>query len=261
MTLVKGPLARRRARLLQAACALALAGVLLGLSGCASARAGAPEEASPQAEEGGRSNDRGVLSTEPLSPEPLSSEPPSPEPTSAPPDAQPVAAPSDPWTDRPEGPAGPAVASQQVRLRLPSARPEPVTAEHRPTLPARARLALVSAHDAWLVRAARVLLALGRELDDPRLAPVVALGPLASDRPEIDLVDLALEADAQGFDLLLVDVRRGADDERDGLLVHAGTGALLAVFEVRRGGLPIATVSHGGADLLARVGQAYARAQ
>jgi hypothetical protein len=256
VTLVKGPLGRRRARLRQAACALALAGVLLGLSGCASARAGAPEEAAPQAEGGGGSNDRGLLSTEPRSTEPAS-----PEPTSAPPDAQPVTTPSDPWTDRPEGPAGPPVASQQVRLRLPSSRPEPVTAEHRPTLPARARLALVSAHDAWLVRSARALLALGRELDDPRLAPVVALGPLATDRPAVDLVELALEADAQGFDLLLVDVRRGADDERDGLLVHAGTGALLAVFEVRRGGLPIATVSHGGDDLLERVGQAYARAQ
>lgn len=48
-----------------------------------------------------------------------------------------------------------------------------------------------------------MLLEAGRELDDPRLEPVVALGALPGDLRQLDLEGLALEADAQGFDLLL----------------------------------------------------------
>ena len=248
----------RSKRLRLAVAGLGLAGLLVGVSGCASARAGSEATAPPEedaapfgenaaAERGGPSP-----AADPAQPEPVPLDTP-----------QPWRAPGDPWTDRAEGaaPTTP-VASERVRLLLPSSRLEPVPAERRPALPARARLALVTTRDAWLVRAAQVLLALGRELDDPRLEPVVALGPLSTEQSQVDLEALALEADAQGFDLLLVDVRRGPeDDDRDGVLVHAGSAAVLAVFEVRRGGLPSATGGGSGGDPLDRVGQAYARAR
>lgn len=232
---------RKRARL--ALAVVGLAGLLIGVSGCASARAAA--------EEAGASR---VDDAEPLNQS--AEDPGSTEPTGA----RPLTAPADPWTDRAEGTASPPTAHDRVRLVLPSSRLEPVTAEQRPALPPRARLALVTARDAWLVRAARTLLALGRELDDARLEPVVGLGPLRA-RREIDLEALALEADAQGFDLLLVDVHRGGGEDRDGFLLHAATGVLLAVFEVRGGTVPIASGGDTGDDLLDHVGQAYARAR
>lgn len=226
---------RHRARARVVLLGLGLGALVGALSGCASARAESDPSAPSQlhqAEAPGGSEAQAV-------------------------DGGPLATPSDPWTERPVGPASPPAASERVRLRLPSSRLEPVAPERRPALPPRARLAFVSAHDAWLVRSASALLALGRELDDPRLEPVVALGPLSTGERQVSLAELAGEADAQGFDLLLVDVRRG-DDDRDGLLLHASSGVLLALYEVRGGALPIATGAHGE-DLFDRVGQAYAR--
>lgn len=220
---------RGRARAALGLCASA--GLLASLSGCASAAA-APERSA-------RAADGGAEEPAPVTP---------------------LARPSDPWTERAEGREGARPGDDgQVRLDLPPARPTALPADERPLLPERARLALVCAQDARLVRPAQALLDLGRELDDPRLAPVVGLGALPAGVTRVDLAALADEADAQGFDLLLVDVRQGA--ARDGLLLHAVTGAVLGVFEVRPGGL---TTSAGrtvaaGDDLVARVGAAWAR--
>lgn len=226
--------------------ALGLVGLLGSLSGCASAQA-APEATDSARPAGAGGETRTADEAAPS--------------TGDAPDQQPLATPSDAWTERGQGAEGQAASARRVRLLLPSSRLEAIAAAGRPALPARARLALVTARDSWLVRAPQALLDLGRELDDPRLAPVVALGAISGDRPQVDLEALADEADAQGFDLLLVDVRRGVGPERDGLLLHATTGALLAVFEVRGGALPVASVPDSGDDLLDRVGQAYARAR
>ncbi|MCO5165159.1 MAG: hypothetical protein M9894_02170 [Planctomycetes bacterium] len=211
--------------------------LLASLSGCATAEAAPPGRSARAAEE--RVAD------------------------AAPPrQAEPLAAPSDPWSERAEGwPGRPVEGAAEVRLDLPPARPAPVPAAERPPLPERARLAVVCARDAVLVRPAEVLLDLGRELDDPRLAPVVGLGPLPAGVTRVDLAALADEADAQGFDLLLVDARQGAD--RGGVLLHALTGAVLGVFEPRAGGPLTASDARPPApgDLVERVGSAYARAR
>ncbi|MBX3465863.1 MAG: hypothetical protein KF878_03065 [Planctomycetes bacterium] len=224
---------RGRARAALGLCAAA--GLLASLSGCASAAA-APERSARAAD--GREE---------------GASPPTP--------AEPLARPpSEPWTERAEGREGARPGDDgQVRLDLPPARPTALPADERPLLPERARLALVGAQDARLVRPAQALLDLGRELDDPRLAPVVGLGALPAGVTRVDLAALADEADAQGFDLLLVDVRQGA--ARDGVLLHAVTGAVLGVFEVRPGGLTTSAgrATTAGDDLVARVGAAWAR--
>lgn len=247
----------RRTLVAASLCVLAL----VPMSGCASAPAA---EASPSSradpaegdEDGGarpyRAEDgvNGSSAPTTTTPAPLETEP---------------TAPSDPYTDRPGGVAGPARHDGMVRLRLPGAPLDPLPVERRPSLPARARLALVCARDAQLVHDADALLSLGSELGgDPRLDPVVALGALPSELREITLDDLAAIAAAQEFDLLLIDVRAattgGAD--REGLLLHAETGQVLGWFEVTDGRLP--RTSNGGSvgeGLVERVGEAYARAR
>jgi hypothetical protein len=151
-----------------------------------------------------------------------------------------------------------------VRLRLPGARLEALPVERRPSLPDRARLALVCARDALLVHDADALLSLGSELGaEPRLEPLVALGALSREVSEVDLDGLAGAAAAQGFDLLLIDVRAAASGaDREGLLLHSETGLVLGWFEVTDGRLPRTSSDRAAGDgLVERVGEAYARAR
>lgn len=240
----------RRSLLAASLCVLAL----VPMSGCASA----PAEAAParradaEAEEG-----PDYRNAEPTSEPPVTVAPAGAEGSDT--------APQDPWTDRPGGGPGPTPPPDGlVRLRLPGARLEALPAERRPSLPDRVRLALVCARDALLVHDADALLSLGSELGaEPRLEPLVALGALSREVSEVDLDGLAEAAAAQGFDLLLIDVRAGASGaDREGLLLHSGTSQVLGWFEVTDGRLPRTSSDRAAGDgLVERVGEAYARAR
>lgn len=245
----------RRSLLAASLCAVAL----LPMSGCASAPAA---ESTPTGRaDPSDSASEPVFGNEDEGYRP-SSEPSGATPGPATPDST---APQDPWTDRPAGTAGPTPRPDGlVRLRLPGAPLEPLPIERRPSLPARARLALVCARDAQLVHDADALLSLGSELGaEPRLDPVVALGALPAEPSEVDLDGLAGAAAAQGFDLLLIDVRAAAGGaDRVGLLLHPETGQVLGWFEVTDGRLPrTSTGGSIGDGLVERVGEAYARAR
>lgn len=230
--------------------ALALAAVV-PMSGCAAA---ARAEASPASPED---------AAEPSS---AQAETMTPAPPPAPGDGrrmsreEPLAA-DTPHPARPGGPRGPEPAADgRVRLVLPSSSAlEPLALERRPSLPERSALAVVCARDARLCNDRDGLLALGRELDgDPGLEKVIFLGDV--DGAEIDLRGLARLARERSFDLLLVDVRRDDDvADRAGLLVHAATGAVLGVYEVRGGELPRESGGSARDDLVERVAEAYAR--
>lgn len=223
---------------------LSLLAALGPMAGCASAEAASPEV---------DANDQGLLDGARASDErPQDAQPTTPAP---------IGAPSDPWTERPAAPEGRGRGESWTRLVLPDPL-APIAPERRPALPASVRLGVVCARERRILTdAGDVVMGLEGELstERARLAAVIALYELEAG--EVGLERLARAAQAQGLDLLLVDVRPaqgGGPGDRDGLLLHAATGSLLGCYEVRDGRLPRASAGRQD-DLVDRVGEAYAR--
>ena len=172
-------------------------------------------------------------------------------------DAAPTAA--DPWARTPGGPAGgPQPAAAVVRFVEPGD-PIPVAPERRPALPGEALLAVVAVRDGRLAPEGDLVLRLSAELSqEAELRAVVGPGG-APDPPQVDLAGLARLAAASARHLLLVDVRpsRQAGGLRDGYLVHAASGALLACWTARAEPPPVPTGE--AADLCARIAVAHGR--
>lgn len=170
-------------------------------------------------------------------------------------------APADPWARVAGGPAGQPAPAAAVRFHEP-ADPRPSARERRPALPAPAVLGLAVVRDGYLAGEADTLLQLSAELSRVEgLGDVIGLGG-APDPPGVDLAGLARLAAAGERDLLLVDVRpsRRAGGARDGYLVHAASGALLACWTIDAREEPVVPTGDEP-DLVAQIAAAHGRLQ
>jgi hypothetical protein len=160
--------------------------------------------------------------------------------------------PTDPASERPAGEVVQAEARSPARFRDPGG----ALPRGRPALRPPLRLALVVVREGQVQHRPERLLRLERllaNLEDVRA--VVGLGPVLTE--EVGLADLALLADEAHVDLLLVEVQAGRD--REGFLVHAPSGDLLARYRVPPAEEASMASAQEPPDLLARLEQAFTR--
>lgn len=174
----------------------------------------------------------------------------------------PPLAPADPWGRVAGGPAGEAPPAPAVIGFQPPQDPRPVALERRPALGPGQVLAVVLVREGNLAPEGDLILRLDAELSrEEELDAVVGPGS-DPDPPQVDLAGLASLAARNHRHLLLVDVvpSRRPDGLRDGYLVHAPSGALLACWTVEPGnqGQPVAPTGQA-ADLVQRIAAAHAR--
>jgi len=147
----------------------------------------------------------------------------------------------------------------RVEFQEPASTRSPVSRDRRPDLPEPARLAVVSVREGQIEHLPAIVLSLQTLLYKEReIKSVLNLG--APRLASVGLKDLAAQAQAEGRDLLLVDVVPGAAGaKRTGYLLDTKTGALLARYDVSGDSPPVRVSQAADADLCARLGRAYSR--
>lgn len=149
-----------------------------------------------------------------------------------------------------------------VQFKEPETWPTPVKVAKRPAIPHPSKLAVALVRRGEIQFKAKLVLELESLLSrDKALKLVMALK--APRERQVTLKTLATQAHKEGRELLLVDVRPGlAGRVRDGYLLLAKDGTLLAAYRIKKGSKPppprAATDGHTP-DVCQRIGAAYAR--